>query len=223
MKAGGKEGARVGWLQTRLEATYDIEVPHAVDDFVISSRAMLATLLPHHAPAAREELLFVEGPGDRLDIGLFLDEELLTRLVDDHPEEALHEGNLEHFCVALEGVSHFLYVLWKSARDRNVTQLELELQAEVDKYFTTTMLFAGQNGRLPDGLVERLFGAPTYLEHLDEAARERYETANRYAAKLSLKLEKRFLRKGSVAGAVQALRRFYRLNGGEKLRYIEQV
>lgn len=211
----------MSWLQRQLEHTYDISIPQTVDDYVISSRALIGALLPEHQLSSREELLLVQGP-DSLDIGLFLDQEVLDALYGDDPSDALHDGNLENFCVALEGVSHFVCVLWKSAHARSVTLLELELQAEVDKYFTAALLLTRQCGRLPEGLVERLFGDPTYLSSLTPRARERYELANRYAAKLCVKLEKRYLRGNAPQAAVQALRRFYRLSSADKLRFIEQ-
>ena len=41
---------------------------------------------------------------------------------------------MECFCLALEGVSHFLYLIWNASFDRSVTLLEMELQAEIDKF-----------------------------------------------------------------------------------------
>src|SRR5690606_22268107 len=46
-------------------------------------------------------------------------------------------AGLRHFeaaCLATEGVSHFLYVIFRARSAGQVSQLELELQGEVDKY-----------------------------------------------------------------------------------------
>ena len=68
------------------------------------------------------------------------------------PLEALDEGNLADYCTALEGVSHFHYLVWSLARGRNVSLLELELQAEVDKYASAVALLTRQRaGRFPGG------------------------------------------------------------------------
>ena len=51
------------------------------------------------------------------------------------------------YCTALEGVSHFHYLVWSLARGRNVSLLELELQAEVDKYATRAGAADSATGR----------------------------------------------------------------------------
>ncbi len=83
-------------------------------------------------------------------LGLFIDRDVLERLARRDPLEALDEHNLPDFCTALEGVSHFHYLVWSLARGRNVSLLELELQAEVDKYATAVALMTRQQaGRFP--------------------------------------------------------------------------
>ena len=58
----------------------------------------------------------------------------------------LTEANLADYCTALEGVSHFLYSTWRLNWDAPVSLLELETQAEVDKYAATVFLVADQQG-----------------------------------------------------------------------------
>ena len=54
--------------------------------------------------------------------------------------------NLADFWSALEGVSHFTYYAWNAARDKSVSLFELELQAEVDKFVTTSKAAAPADG-----------------------------------------------------------------------------
>ena len=44
------------------------------------------------------------------------------------------ESDLDSVCQLIEGVSHFVYVADRARRNLPATQLELELQAEIDKY-----------------------------------------------------------------------------------------
>ena len=61
-------------------------------------------------------------------------EAVLRRLEATDPFERVTDDNLQDCCTALEGVSHFHYFVWSADRRRHVSLLELELQAEVDKY-----------------------------------------------------------------------------------------
>ena len=112
-------------LQQYLERLYELDVGHQVDDFVITD-PKLARLLDD-GPERRDspEKLLVRQDDDTLDLSLYLDREVLARLQADDPGKSLHRGNLGDFCLALEGVSHFVYLLWNVACGRKVTLMEL--------------------------------------------------------------------------------------------------
>ena len=62
------------------------------------------------------------------------------------------------FCTVTEEVSHFLFLLFRAGCGRAVSQLELELQAEVDKYLSAVILLSLQNeGAVSARLRELLF------------------------------------------------------------------
>ena len=135
---------------------------------------------------------------------------------------ALDEGNLADYCTALEGVSHFHYVTWSAGCARNVSLLELELQAEVDKYASAlSLLLAQRAGRFPGELFGRLFERLQLLPHLDAAERSRYTEAHRCAARFCQRLEERFLRRRQARpdALIAELRSFYRLGRHAKLRH----
>jgi hypothetical protein len=144
-------------LKSELETLYEIRVPLALEDFLITDRRAI-TRLAAPPPAQSDEALYLLEEEDGAAMALFIDDAVLRRLGADDPREALHEGNLSDFCTALEGVSHFTYVAWRASHDRPVTQLELEMQAEVDKFATSAMLIGRQSaGRVPENLSRRLF------------------------------------------------------------------
>ena len=67
-------------------------------------------------------------------------------------------GNLADYWTALEGVSHFMYLAWNAGHDRAVSLLELELQAEIDKYVASWWLLREQDpARFPAELHRLLF------------------------------------------------------------------
>ena len=148
---------------------------------------------------------------------------MLSSLADSDPYIRLDLENLNDFLIALEGVSHFHYLVWSLARGRNVSLLELELQAEVDKYATAVALMTRQQaGRFPGALHARLFHAVSFLPQLDEISRHRYQEANRHAARFCRSLEERFLRVRRQRPELwlAELRRFFRRGHQEKIRQL---
>ena len=220
----GAAAIRLNPLQRQLERIYEVEVPHDVDDFLTSDRDLLHELAENGATLDTSEQLLVCEDGDYLDISLYIDYAVVERLADDDPTVHLHGGNLNDFCTVLEGVSHFLYLTWNAGFERQVSLLELELQAEVDKYITSTFLFGLQGeGKVPTGLAEWLFENPSFEESLEPQARRRYEDANYYAGRFCAELEERFLRGRRAGGLVNELRRFYRLTQRQKISRIESA
>lgn len=208
-------------MQELLAELYDARVEHEVEDFLITDRESAAALQPSQG-MADEQVFVVESNGE-VRVGVYIDSTVLDRLKRDNPLDALGDGNLHDYCTAIEGVSHFHYLMWSLTRERNVSLLELELQAEVDKYAIAVALFSRQRaGRLPRHLHARLFHAVSFLPHLDHASRERYEEANKHAARFCRSLQERFLhpRRSRPDKWLAELRRFFRCGHQEKIRQL---
>jgi hypothetical protein len=208
-------------MQMMLAQLYDAPVREDVQDFVLSDRRQLHQAVGEQAGHAPDEQVYVVEEEQGVRVGLFLDRGVLERLERRDPLAALDERNLPDFCTALEGVSHFHYLVWSLARGRNVSLLELELQAEVDKYATAVALLTRQQaGRFPRALHARMFHAVSFLPQLDEISRHRYEEANRHAARFCRSLEERFLRVRRQRPElwIAELRKFFRRSHQEKIR-----
>jgi hypothetical protein len=213
-------------LQSLLHRLYDVEPDHDVYDFLITDRSTLARFEPDNDDRALdEELLLAEAAdGCGAGVALYLDADLLKRLESANPVGALTEENLADYCTALEGVSHFVYSTWRLSRDRPVSLLELETQAEVDKYAVTVFLTGLQQalpGSYPTHVHNRLFDRVSFDARLNPHQYERYRTAHRCAARFCLELERRFVNRGvaRIEALVRELRKFYRLGSAQKLRY----
>jgi hypothetical protein len=112
-----------------------------------------------------DEQVLVLDEGDAAAVGLFLDAQLLERLAAANPLEALHGGNLADYWTALEGRQPLHLSGLECGHDRGVSLLELELQAEIDKYVTSWWLLREQDpARYPAELHRLLFerAASTY-------------------------------------------------------------
>jgi hypothetical protein len=215
---------RLNALQRLLENLYRIEVGFAVEDFLITDAGLARDLEGKDACRDAKEKLLVSQTGDQVELSLYLDADVVARLSGDNPLDCLHGGNFEDFLLALEGVSHFLYLLWNAGGARGVSLLELEMQAEVDKFVVAFVLFNAQrSGAATLQLWRCLFGAVIFDRQLSAEEHHRYRNASRYAGQFCSLLEHRYLRRDRKSEMLAEARRFYRLPQTEKLSLIHSA
>jgi hypothetical protein len=209
-------------MQLLLERLYDVDLEYDVYDFLVTDRRALAGIKPNNDQRAPDEELLLAETADGVGVALYIDQDLLRRLERQDPLGALTEDNLADYCTALEGVSHFVYSTWRLDRDAPVSLLELETQAEVDKYAATVFLLAEQlGGAYPGQVHTRLFDGVSFDARLEPEQYHRYLTAHRCAAQYCRTLERRFVKRGQarIEALLRELRKFYRLGCTAKLRH----
>lgn len=208
-------------LQDLLAGIYDVPLAHDVYDFLVTDPACV----PGAArTAACDEQLLVARDGDEMSIALYLDAQVLERLATADPLEHLTAANLADCWTALEGVSHFHYLAFHAGFDREVSRLELETQAEVDKYVATLWLLRRQVPRyFPHELHRALFARTRIDPGLPRERAALYRRASDYAARFCRRMEERLRNPAAAAyqETMAELRRFYRLPESRKLAYIE--
>jgi hypothetical protein len=162
--------------------------------------------------------------GEEIQVGVYLGEEVLSHLEEIELSNDMSSEGLNLLCTAIEEVSHFAYLWWNARRGKPVTQLELELQGEVDKFITAVLLSARQNsGRVSREILDQLFGGFELREGLDESSRARYRAASSFARNYCCTLVRRFLRQARLADLLVDLREFYRLSQGGKIGHIHRA
>ena len=195
-----RERALAADMQHALERVYRLDRVVDVGDFV------------RDAEDGRESVLLRESEDGGLEMSV-----QLPKLADD--------ATLDGVCQIIEGVSHFVYLVERARVERTATQLELEMQAEVDKYVSSYWLMREQfPGRFPAELLNVLFERTRIDSRLARGRESLYREATRYAQKFCRRLE-RSLRgaRGDSGGEILAeLRRFYRLTNTRKLAHIER-
>jgi len=217
---------RLNALQAELEGHYDVRTPCRVEDFLFHDRFLAGELSGDPALQGAPEALLVSQANDDLDVSLFLDPAVMQALTGDElgQQGGQDAASLAAFWVALEGVSHFLYLVWSAAFNRCVTLLEMELQAEVDKFVIAARRLHRQCGHVRlDALRSHLFGRVAYREQLDGASRERYWQANRLAAVYCEAIADDLLQRRRQPQVDAELRRFYRMDQRQKMRHIRQL
>ncbi len=201
-------------IQQVLSDLYDLRPALDVEQFVCGEELLRAAV--GEGAAERGEVLLVFEDHDGLHVALYLDPQVRARI-------AARDPDFRSVCLATEGVSHFLYLTFRAGNEEQVTQLELELQAEVDKY--AAGLLAGNGAGLirarSRALRERLFADARFLDPPDTPEGERYRVAHRAAARYAARLEERFVDAGRLDELWAELRRFYRLGARQKLERAE--
>jgi hypothetical protein len=202
----------LGRVQRGLEHLYRVDTGVAIDDFMVD-RALRDTLVSARRP--REQLLVHEADGE-MALALFIDPGVIENLTAHDPARRLGDHNFADFVLAVEGVSHFIYAIWCARAERPVSQLELELQAEVDKY-VTCLLTTDPEPATSLRLRRRLFGDAVYEPDLDHEEHARYRAANDNAERYTGWLEHAFVAPRRIPEMLAELRRFYRLGLAGKL------
>ena len=209
-------------LQELIGGIYDLGVGYDVYDFLVTDRAHLPEAV--RARRGAEDLIVAEA-GDEMAVSLYLDPALLERLARADPMVRLDERNVADWWIALEGVSHFLYLAWNAAYDRPVSLLELEMQAEVDKYVASFWLLRAQRPQHFPAELRPLLFARTRID--PELAGERaalYRQASGYAERFCRRLEQQLHGPcGTQATVLAELRRFYRYTNAHKRSHIERL
>ncbi len=221
-------GGTLASLQAALADIYDLPATPDVVDYLLTDRGALAGI-----DAARDcdEQLLVAEEGDTVSLALYIDATVLERLSRHDPMAALTTENLGDYLTVAEGVSHFVYVAWNAGHDKPVTLLELELQAEVDKYVLGVWLLRAQGaGRFPRELHRALFERTRVDPRAAGARAGLYRTASEYAARFCRRLGARleYSRRvtspaaGTMREWLAEVRRFYRWGNARKMAHIER-
>jgi hypothetical protein len=174
-------------IQRRLERYYELERTPDVSRFAKA------------AGDGERETLFVRESDATVELALVV------------PTETPSAGANDIWLQLLEGVSHFVYVVERVRTGLPTTQLELELQAEVDK-FVLLGLEPGFDLERARVLHTRLFEGGRFLDPVGTEAGERYRLANDLAARLASRLLGR-----DRSEARTLLRRFYRAGQTDKI------
>jgi hypothetical protein len=182
-------------VQLRLMRFYGLDRMPGIDAFV------------RPASGNGRERLLLRQHGDDVEIALEL------------PPEVLATPDLDGFCQVVEGVSHFLKISERARRELPTTQLELELQAEVDKFVVLGGCDDQPFGR-PEYLQlrERLFERVRYLDPPGTETGDRYRMVNRLAGRFTERLHDKYVRRGQLLALRRTLRTFYDAGQTAKLR-----
>lgn len=181
-------------MQRRLEVFYGLESGPDVSGFV------------REGELDERETLFIRNAGDVLEVALVLptgSDQLGVGMLSTVTDLGLQ---------VVEGISHFVYIAERARTELPATRLELELQAEVDKFVWLGVADREPCPKRTRHLVHHLYERVSYLHHAESELGERYRTANSLAARFVSRLAHR-----SANEVHQSLRTFYRSGQTDKI------
>jgi hypothetical protein len=190
-----RERAIASRIQKALEHVYRIDRTADIDDFLECA-----------ADGQREALIVRED--DAGDVRMSVQ---LPRLED--------EVELDTLCQIIEGVSHFVYVVERVRAGRAATQLELELQAEVDKWVVLGASRRAFDADQSADLRGRLYERVSFVHGETTELGERYRLANDAAHRFVRHLERCYVGSARLREMYEELRRFFNVGQEEKLRF----
>ena len=202
--------ATIRIIEEALHQMYSINTPFRAENFLITK--------PHNTSESLQGALCVRH-GSFMEVGIYLDPAILDSLShlpmnDNISRWPTHQLNA--FSIAAEEISHFHYLLFHAANNRPVSQLELEIQGEIDRFLLC--FFSDPNPEsIIENLIERLFDRFRLREHLSTEESRRYTRANGLAKNFVIKHVKKMTQPSHRDRLLRFVRRFYRLAEQEKL------
>ncbi|MEK7084045.1 MAG: hypothetical protein AAB932_02335 [Patescibacteria group bacterium] len=162
-----------------------------------------------------DEMLLVAEDDGGLAISFFIDDGVIER--------CRGEAQLRDFLLVAEGVSHFVYLVFCAQEERAVRLVELETQAEVDKFLL--LLFAARArhgsqhlGKRAETLHEQLFHNWHHDQGMNGEEEERYHIANLVAGRYCRHLIRHYILSRDAEGLIADARGFYRKSLADKLQ-----
>ena len=215
-------------IQHQIDQIYGLDLGVAVEDFLITEE----TCYQLGARVCEGSVLVRQGfAAEEVQLGVYIDESSLARLREIDLKKSMTTRDFEVLLTAIEEVSHFAYLCFSARLDRMVSELELELQAEVDKFITSSLILISRSGGcLPLDFLDRLFDDFVIRRELDAISRERYLAATSLASRYCSHLVRTFFTPSKrQASSLQLkemlveLRYFYRLSQPGKISRIHQM
>jgi len=199
-------------IQRNLEAVYRITAPD-VRRFLIDEDELRE--VQGASDRQSDEWVLVRECPEGVDVGVYVASQALERLaVFPGPAEALNDA-FSAFCLATEGVSHFLMLFERARREEPVSMLELEAQAEVDKYVFATLHHPDRS----DEWFTRLFRGARLADDLSQDELQRYTEAARLAGAFCEELSAA----PHTGALLDLLRAFWRDSGAKRMERMRRL
>ena len=191
--------------QIQLEAVYRTRAPD-IRRFAIDSQ-QVSDLLPAARPT--DEWVLVREDQGELQVAVHVSDHLLDNLASAGSPAAGLDADFQAFCATVEGVSHYLLLMERASRGEPLSLLELEAQAEVDKFVCAHLNAPHRSQEWRS----RLFRRAALADGLSADEYDRYREAGRLAEAWCKHLDGL----PHQAAILTVQRRFWRESGAQRM------
>lgn len=205
-------------IDQAIKSLYHLESCYNAADFLLRKPAISAQMVREVQGS-----MYLVSEGETLSIGIYFHPKVRTEL-SEYPRWRDGAWTLDQknaFATASEEVSHFHYFLYHSNQGRQVSQFELELQGEIDRFLLLFFNESNPEKKFED-LFESVFSNFRWVNGLSEEEKERYQDAHQYAKKFTLSLREKLKTKAGILKTVEFLRKYYRLSSMDKMSYLHK-
>jgi hypothetical protein len=168
-------------------------------------------------PTENQNALIVNQEGENVDLAICLSASLLKKFQEKTYPTDFKIENFADLSVIVEELSHFNLFCENALRNQEVSALELELQAEVDKFgFALECIHAQQEKILEDVVFEVLFDELKLGAWVKEEDRGRYIQAHETARAFCRKIMKK---DNDMSSRRDLFRKFFHLPLNKKIDF----
>ena len=192
-------------LQKKIEEIYRLDGCPEVNEYLLSPKHFKSIPKVSDYP----QVLYVD-EGNDASLGVYFGKRLFKKI-----KNKTRVFSFQDFCIITEEICHFVYLRWSESNNKQITLLDLEMQAEIDKYLLATNFFPSNQE-----LVDKLFGQFSLRKNLKIEEKNRYIEATRLGRKLANYWKNR---KDTFSKKMSWLRYFYRKNPHYRISMIEAL
>ena len=222
----------VSQIESALKNLYNIESKFCAENFLITHFPPNA--IKRAGSRDFEGALYIQQSAidekDKeisIELGIYLSNSVREQLETfSHWATPWTLDQLKAFSVASEEISHFHYLIYNLTRNRPLTEFELELQGEIDRFLLLFFCkpFSEKSSKTNcDDLFEQLFCNYTFAERLTRVQRQRYEDASSYAKRFVQKIKPMLIDSTSLHKALKQSRLFYEMDLNHKIAFLHRV
>jgi hypothetical protein len=155
-------------IQRRLQAINQFDHDYLITDFL--------------CPTKQQNALVVREAGEDAELLVCIDEEILERNSHLRLPHDFGLQNLPELSIVIEELSHFNTFCAGALMNRPLSQLELEIQGEVDKFAVVLdWLYERNEAVMRDQIYDLMFGSCRLGAWVNHQERSRYEEAHEIA------------------------------------------
>jgi hypothetical protein len=155
-------------IQTQLKTVTSFEHDLLINDFL--------------APSDAENSLVIRESEEGPEVMVCISEGLLKKFENALMPRDFSQASLPDLSIVIEELSHFNTFCDRIKDDQKISQLELEVQGEVDKFALALEWLEQRNeAHLQDSVFEQIFGSFRVGDWVSQSQRERYLEAHHIA------------------------------------------